>query len=85
MVVKQQFKKLKTKTTSQKPLCRIMDVEGTPEIKLNFGRGITWPKILPNLLIKARHLFPLGAKNLLLSVIKHKRGNYGLLSVIKHQ
>jgi hypothetical protein len=48
-----------------------MDIEGAPEIKLNFGQSMTWPKILPTLLRKATHLLLLGVKNGLLSVIKH--------------
>jgi len=26
-----------------------MDIEGAPEIKLNFGQSMTQPKLLPNL------------------------------------
>jgi hypothetical protein len=49
-------------TASRKLLCRVMDIEGTPEIKLNFGWSITCTKILPKLLMNAHHLFSLGQK-----------------------
>jgi len=59
-----------------------MDIEGAPEIKLNIGKGMTPPKLLPTLERKARYSFSLGAKNGLLSEIKHQEGNHSIAGVL---